>query len=257
MQFRQIQIKAASAGSCWSVWIWICIGLSRRRASESSIKQHQTRSHYLSAIEFVWFEIVSSKQTQIQLLKGSLCPPKLMNFWKNSEESPALFLENMLHIFRINLHLAFGIRNATILWTAIYPWAFRSLVGPQTALLFNILLWTHLFCALSERIYFCSPSHLISVGVVQMINFPESQIKPRYISTFPIFQPILDQRYIRGQPSNMHSGHFILQNILKNWMFVSNLHKLVVCCKSSNFQNKKFLRSNFLIRPWFFSHQKV
>ena len=63
--------------------------------------------------------------------------------------------------------------------------------------LFPVWFSSDIFILLSERIDFCSP-HLIWSRAVQMINFPESQIKPRSISTFPIFHPILDQRYQRS-----------------------------------------------------------
>ena len=96
-----------------------------------------------------------------------------------------------------------------------------------------------------------SENYKLSQVQMQMINFtflnPKSN--PDLFQHFTIFNPILDQRSQRS--TIKHAIHLISSSKL----LTTKKHD-VVSFKSSNFQ-KKFLRSNFLIRPWFFSHQKV
>ena len=97
------------------------------------------------------------------------------------------------------------------------------------------------------------------LSCLKIINFPKCKCKwltflnpksnPDLFQHFTIFNPILDQRNQRS--TIKHAIHLISSSKL----LTTKKHD-VVSFKSSNFQ-KKFLRSNFLIRPWFFSHQKV
>ena len=95
-----------------------------------------------------------------------------------------------------------------------------------------------------------SKNDRLSQVQMQMINFPESQIQPGSISTFHNFQSNSRSKESEVNHQTCNPPDFIFET--------SNNKKKhdVVSFKSSNFQ-KKFLRSNFLIRPWFFSHQKV
>ena len=95
-----------------------------------------------------------------------------------------------------------------------------------------------------------SENYKLSQVQMQMINFPESQIQPGSISTFHNFQSNSRSKESEVNHQTCNPPDFIFET--------SNNKKKhdVVSFKSSNFQ-KKFLRSNFLIRPWFFSHQKV